>query len=411
MPPTQSVGLDRQSRIDELLGGGNNSASRNNAVGTAFDQLFSGRLSGAQQDRVTGARKNRTARGLRGAAADAAAGRLSEGFEAGNRNAALNFLQSSLAENRGAVTTGGSRVNQFLGTQRAGDTAGFAAFQTEVAGLQSIGAEDGAGAFNARFEEALAASGGDRLAALQQLLPTTSLDSIQSVLSPQAQFDTSIAEQEDLLGSQVRDLQSSLFGPADGLAEQADRGFFTGQHLELTPELIARLGGNQEVINGQGIGPGLQSSLGAQGTTLSERARSLAGFTDENIQASIISGNRGGEARQFLAFNSTGDTVSQANLLLGLGRRNALTGKQGINRSLSNRFEGLASLVQKNVESITAARNARESAGAGLSLIDNVTEQQQALAADPNNAALQESRSQSDRFRSELFSPLQPFGL
>jgi hypothetical protein len=76
--------------------------------GAALDQFFDPTLSNQQGDAVGAVKKNRIARGIRGRAADAAAGNTEQRFLEGNQRAALDFIKQDL--NRGIGTD--SNINR-----------------------------------------------------------------------------------------------------------------------------------------------------------------------------------------------------------------------------------------------------------------------------------------------------------
>lgn len=93
--------LSAFSGVERTAGGGFdfgsfNQPQRRIARGVAFDAFFKPGLSGQQEDAVSAVRKNRIARGLRGAAAEHAAQSTADRFLAGNRRSALSFIEQDL---------------------------------------------------------------------------------------------------------------------------------------------------------------------------------------------------------------------------------------------------------------------------------------------------------------------------
>lgn len=411
MPPiTQSIQLDRAERLQNVLGGG--VRGRDQAVSAAFDQLFTGQLSGQQADLAQSTVKNRIARGLRGAAAEAAQTRLEQGFRASNRVAASGALAQLLGRSELPVVAGirrqsGGIIGEFRGTQLAAGTSAFQTFAAETAGLRALGLEDGAASVNQRIEQALAASGGDREAAFASIFGSTGLASVQQALNARDTFAAAITQQEDLIRGQLDALRNTPIGTVN-------RTFSTRNNIEqLTPDLLDRLGVDQSLIATMGLGPAIETSLRQQGTTLSARAREVFGLTDENIQVGLgRTGNTGGAALATtgLEFTAGGDLVSQANLLLGLGdARNRFTGLQ----VFGSRLKSLRSALRQNVGQLEGLREAESRAGPGAERIGSLGRQREELAGiDPTSARGQEltkNISQAEQFRREQLSPATPF--
>lgn len=103
---------------------------RDLARATAFEQFIDPRLSQQQIDASAAVRKNRIARGLRGAAADAAQTATQERFLSGNRRAALGFIADDLS------------ANQALVQQALGRPAVLSTGERATSATSTLGAED-----------------------------------------------------------------------------------------------------------------------------------------------------------------------------------------------------------------------------------------------------------------------------
>lgn len=449
------------SQLDEILSGGG--ARLQQAVGTAFDQFFSGTLSGRQQDAVTSVIKNRKARNLRGAAAEAAATKLQESFTASNRAAALGFISQAVASNRLPLQSrgfkrGGEEVGQFRGTGTAGQTGAFEAFAAELTGLGAIGQEEGGAALNRRVQQALEAAGGDRRKAFENLFQTSQLGAVQDVLNPTGAFNRLIAAQEGTIQQQVNELQQNLFQVRAGnragrldenLTQLAQQGIVTNQFLRLDQSLLDRFGASEELVAGQGAGVALQTALGRQGKSLTGAVSELLGLEGQGLEASVVSGVAPNGKESALFIGLQGQTLrDQARLLLNLtGTARGDTAGGGVSRALSNRLASLQSALSTNLgelDQLVQARDATTSVGTeqigliegqsrrlqqlqqggdvrtetlqtfrnpytGNRRVDTRTVRQAETARQSEIAGLQENLSLSQRLRTSLFSPEVPF--
>lgn len=447
---------DTQTRLSGLLDG--NLADRQLATGAAFEQFFTGQLSGTQIDLQDQLRKNRLARGLRGRATQAASDRLGNQFRASNRVAAAEFIGESLGRNflpqlgQGFVQAADGRAGQFssvqavTGQQRASDLPAFQAFQTEISGLRAEGLQFGGASVNRRIDQALAANQGDRRAAFADIFGTASLGGLQGALDPQGLIESqrgivggSIREQIDRLqggiGVRQEDLANFNFQPGQSLAILSGEEV-TNPNLRITDDLLGRLGLRTKAEAG-----GFHNVLaGVSEQELAQRAADNLGFDfggAEDVRARIVSGieQRGNgtkEAINFLAFEG-GSLADSAELLLNL------TSSQFVGNRTTQ--EGL----RTNIQSLRQLNAASEAAGQGIGNIDLLQQRgtelalaeqgprvnresarvtspitgnsrtrfSEVLQAQAANTAEQE-RLRSDiaginQFRTDLFSPTVPF--
>jgi len=451
MPPVASPGLrleaGSQSRLDEVLGGG--AAQRSLATGAAFEQLFSGQLSGRQEGIAGSLVKNRLARGLRGAAAEDAATRLREQLSASNRVSAAEFLGQSLGRNilpqlgAGSVQDEGTRFGEgpsaafidLAGGVRAQDTAPFGAFSTELAGLRALGLSQGGAAVNRRVQGALAGAGGDRAAAFAQLFGTTSLETLQPFLDPQSAIQGQIGAVERSIREQIGVLspEGGRLSPHPQLDIGLRAGQTTGLNLEINDQLLRRLGLRtfQEAGGFHNVLAGIDPRQLAQ---LAQERLGVSFGGAENVTAEIVSGTssigRGrAEGTAFLAFEGA-DLASQAELVLGLSssgfaRREVF--ESGVRENLQTlrelqQFQGqiggsardidLLRRQQSELAGLPTTRTASRTVGSPLTGNRRTVQDRTGIPQaelDAQRQRLSSSIADIGRFRTDLFSPDVPF--
>jgi hypothetical protein len=430
MPPQiVSDQLDPQDRLQELLG---TRQGTQLATGAAFRQLFDPSLSGQQQDTLQALIKNRKARGLRGAAAEVASTQLGEQFAASNRLQALGFLGQQFQKQGDVplgIAPGGQvgvtpREGAFFGaTTQGSSTSGFQALLGEITGLQTLAAKEGAAGLN-RFIEAAQQPGGSRLDAFERLFPGASSDpNLRTILSPQESIKEQIGGLRGLLGNFL-----------------GSREF---QAIQLTPEIMQKLGVEDPRATGQGLAGLNNPSINLQGRFTETFGDVLPKGISLQAEALLDPSRARPELGAFLTFRGDVEDLAQFNLTLQdpefsrqFGEavpliRDPFSGAES--KDVKNVLSQLGQLrdLQKELadplgqtdlfEGLQSQLTSAQRDDPFTQLIGSVnpitgnpriTEEQRRLSAEQRTARISSLEGQLDQFSeftTKLFSPEQPF--